>query len=254
VSNCVQLIVVLVLLFAGKSIFGLDHAGGFCKEWEESSKQEFWDLATEKHVKHYEISTNGGEVTNFVSCTDFFTEYCPGKKNGECFLQDHVQDGTVFNFEELKEFDGECLKCAKEDYKLGSIIFNAFIWCQIFNEYTSRDIFDEWNFLKGITNNWTFIYVSVFTWGAQIFLIELGGDFVKTESLTITEWLITIAVGALGAVVGMMMRFIPVKEDPATFFDNGDDLVAETPVSPKPSSDKYIKVGTDDVSAGVELT
>jgi Ca2+-transporting ATPase len=62
-----------------------------------------------------------------------------------------------------------------------------------------------------------FIGVSIFTILAQVMLVEVGGDFVKTTPLTINQWLITIALGAIGLPVGVMMRFIPVDEDPKTF-------------------------------------
>jgi hypothetical protein len=92
-------------------------------------------------------------------------------------------------------------------------------------------------------NNYIFLYVSIFTVLAQIFLIEVGGTFVKTTSLTLNQWLITIALGAIGLPVGMLMRFIPVKEDPESFFDNAETIKALN------SS----KNGEDDNEEGVEL-
>jgi hypothetical protein len=57
------------------------------------------------------------------------------------------------------------------------------------------------------------------TLGLQIFLVELGGDFVKTSPLTLTQWLITIALGWLSMPIGVLMRFIPpFHENPDTFF------------------------------------
>jgi hypothetical protein len=77
-----------------------------------------------------------------------------------------------------------------------------------------------------------FLAVSAFTFGAQIFLIELGGEFVKTSPLTIYQWLITIALGAIGLPVGVLMRYIPVKEDPNSFFDNSRVFKTSTGGSP----------------------
>jgi len=93
--------------------------------------------------------------------------------------------------------------------------------------------------------------VSAFTFGAQIFLIELGGEFVKTSPLTIEQWLITIALGAIGLPIGvLLMRFIPVKEDPNSFFDNS--RIFKTPHSavespPPMTSFAYSKVEGGDV-------
>ena len=87
--------------------------------------------------------------------------------------------------------------------------------------------------------------VSLFTVGAQIFLIEVGGTFVKTTSLTINQWLVTIALGAIGLPVGMLMRFIPVKEDPESFFDNTDTIIVTGS-----SSNSIVEAGGEE---GVEL-
>jgi len=62
--------------------------------------------------------------------------------------------------------------------------------------------------------------VTIITIGCQIFLIELGGEFVKTSHLTMYQWLVTIGLGAIGLPVGVLMRFIPVSEDPESFFDS----------------------------------
>jgi Ca2+-transporting ATPase len=44
----------------------------------------------------------------------------------------------------------------------------------------------------------------------QVFLVEIGGDFLQTSPLTISQWLITIVLGFIGIPIGMLMRLIPV--------------------------------------------
>ena len=90
--------------------------------------------------------------------------------------------------------------------------------CQLFNEYTSRRLLDELNMFSGVFSNMAFIIVSLMSLGLQIFLVQVGGDFVRTSPLTLNQWLITIGLGALGIPVGIFMRFIPIKEDPNSFF------------------------------------
>ena len=89
---------------------------------------------------------------------------------------------------------------------------------QLFNEYTSRKLYNEWNPFDGVMKNKMFLLVSIASLGLQIFLIQVGGDFVKTSPLTLYQWLITIALGFISVPIGMLMRLIPVNEDPDSFF------------------------------------
>ena len=73
-----------------------------------------------------------------------------------------------------------------------------------------------------------FLIVSFVSIGLQIFLVELGGDFVRTSPLNLTQWLITIGLGFLGVPIGILMRFIPVAEDPESFF-TANPLIKSTP-------------------------
>jgi len=128
----------------------------------------------------------------------------------------------------MKNFEEDCLTCSQKDYTHGTIMFNAFIFCQVFNEYTARKIGDDLNMFEGVWGNYVFLMVSIFTVGSQVFLVEVGDDFVQTSPLTIYQWLITIAMGAIGIPVGVLMRFIPVKEDPNSFSEQVTILSSET--------------------------
>jgi Ca2+ transporting ATPase len=57
----------------------------------------------------------------------------------------------------------------------GTILFNAFVWMQIFNEINSRKCHGERNVFKGIFNNYIFLGVIIGTTCAQIILIQFGG-------------------------------------------------------------------------------
>lgn len=94
---------------------------------------------------------------------------------------------------------------------------SRFVFCQIFNEFNARSISDEWNVFKGIMTNPIFIAVIVITIALQVFIVEVGGLFTKTSGLTPTQWVITSAIGACALPVGILMRLIPVVEDPSSF-------------------------------------
>jgi hypothetical protein len=67
--------------------------------------------------------------------------------------------------------------------------------------------------------NFAFLFVAIFTAGFQILFVEVFGKFASTSPLPWNHWLICIALGFIGVPIGMMYKFIPVKEDPNTFFD-----------------------------------
>ncbi|CAN0162222.1 unnamed protein product, partial [Laminaria digitata] len=49
-----------------------------------------------------------------------------------------------------------------------SILFNVFVFCQIFNEFNARSIFDDWNAFKGISKNPLFFAIILITTGLQV--------------------------------------------------------------------------------------
>jgi magnesium-transporting ATPase (P-type) len=208
-----QLILLLVLLFRGAQMFGV-REGVTCERYEVKGSDYFkWDPATNQ------IDT----VHGTIGCEAYKT-YC-ASKGIDCLEETRDlptgDDETAYtSLAALKKFEDICLECNKNGYVHHSIIFNTFIFCTFFNEYTMKNLFDEWNFIPSVLSNPVFLMVSAFTFGCQIFLIEMGGEFLKTSPLTLSQWGVTIALGAIGLPVGVLMRYIPVKEDPNSFFDN----------------------------------
>ena len=100
---------------------------------------------------------------------------------------------------------------------LGCFIFNVFVACQVFNEFNARSLGDKkWVFYE-LYKNSVFIGVIVVTIGLQILIVEFGGEFTSTTGLTLEHWGWSIFLGCFTTPVGVLMRFIPVKEDPKSF-------------------------------------
>lgn len=99
-----------------------------------------------------------------------------------------------------------------------TIIFNVFVFCQIFNEYNARSIDNDPNVFKGLHRNPLFLMISLVTVLGQYFLVQHGGDFVKTTPLSQDIWYKCILLASLTLPVGGLMRCIPISE-------NKDDLV-----------------------------
>ncbi|KAA3479501.1 calcium-transporting ATPase 9, plasma membrane-type-like [Gossypium australe] len=75
-------------------------------------------------------------------------------------------------------------------YKVkNSLIFNAFVMCQIFNEFNARKL-EEINCFKGVTKNYLFMGIIGFTFILQIIIIEFLGKFTSTVRLDWQLWLL----------------------------------------------------------------
>lgn len=90
-----------------------------------------------------------------------------------------------------------------------TIIFNVFVFCQVFNEINARSIDGTINVFSGMFQNFSFNAVIVFTAIVQYFLVQFGGDFVRTSPLTVEQWKLSIIVASFSLVVGVFMRFLP---------------------------------------------
>ena len=51
----------------------------------------------------------------------------------------------------------------------------------------------------------------------QVVIVEYGGKFVNTIPLSGMHWLICIALALIGIPIGIFMRFLPIKDDPANY-------------------------------------
>ncbi|EMS61094.1 Calcium-transporting ATPase 2, plasma membrane-type [Triticum urartu] len=102
------------------------------------------------------------------------------------------------------------LEGSEADTVLNTIIFNTFVFCQVFNEVTSREM-EEINVLKGMSENSIFVGVLTGTVVFQFILVQFLGDFANTTPLTQLQWLICILFGFLGMPIAAMIKLISVE-------------------------------------------
>mmetsp|Transcript_33763 Transcript_33763/g.38892 ORF Transcript_33763/g.38892 Transcript_33763/m.38892 type:complete len:149 (-) Transcript_33763:38-484(-) len=83
---------------------------------------------------------------------------------------------------------------------------------QVFNEINARKIGAfEFNVFEGFFNNWLFLFIEILTIIVQIVLVEIGGEAVKTSSLTPQQHLICIAIGVGSIVIGFLLKLLPAS-------------------------------------------
>jgi len=134
--------------------------------------------------------------------------YCVRYKNPEAHCTD--------------ENTNDCV-CEKYDYTHFSLIFNSFVFAQVFNEINSRSISNEVNVFGGLWKNPSFMMVIFLTCSLQALIIHFGGRFTLTSGLSAELWGWSILFGFLGLPIAFLGRvLLPVKEDENTFAGYAD--------------------------------
>ncbi|KAL8109624.1 calcium-transporting ATPase 4, plasma membrane-type-like isoform X1 [Apium graveolens] len=106
---------------------------------------------------------------------------------------------------------------------LDTLIFNTFVFCQVFNEINSRDM-EKINVFRGMFDSWVFMLVMVSTVAFQIIIVEYLGTFADTVPLSKELWLASIMMGAVSLPFGAVLKLIPVSPDEHPQHDGYEQL------------------------------
>ncbi|RYC56583.1 hypothetical protein CHU98_g9625 [Xylaria longipes] len=94
-----------------------------------------------------------------------------------------------------------------------SLVFNTFVWMQIFNQWNNRRLDNRFNILEGITHNYFFLGINIVVIGLQILIIFVGNTPFNISALqppqTGPQWATALILGALSIPIGMLIRLIP---------------------------------------------
>ncbi|XP_066387110.1 calcium-transporting ATPase 7, plasma membrane-type-like [Miscanthus floridulus] len=95
----------------------------------------------------------------------------------------------------------------------GTMIFNAFVLCQVFNEFNAREI-ERRNVFAGVLRNKMFLGIIAVTIAMQVLLVELLTRFAGTQRLGLAQWGVCVAIAAMSWPIGWAVKFIPVPDRP----------------------------------------
>ncbi|KAI1310719.1 hypothetical protein F5Y03DRAFT_26452 [Xylaria venustula] len=94
-----------------------------------------------------------------------------------------------------------------------TLVFNTFVWMQIFNQWNNRRLDNRFNIFEGITKNYFFLGINIVVSGLQILIIFVGSTpfniSLLNPSQTGPQWATAIVLGVLSIPVGMLIRLIP---------------------------------------------
>ncbi|KAK9417675.1 putative Calcium-transporting ATPase [Seiridium unicorne] len=92
---------------------------------------------------------------------------------------------------------------------LNTIIFNTFVWMQIFNEFNNRRLDNKFNIFEGIHRNKFFIVINCIMIGAQIAIVFVGKQVFSIKPLNGTQWAICLVLGAISLPWAVLIRLFP---------------------------------------------
>jgi Ca2+-transporting ATPase len=123
---------------------------------------------------------------------------------GQAIYQLVVTFILYFAGKSILSYDSE-----REIAQLPALVFNTFVWMQIFNALNNRRLDNRFNVFEGITHNWFFIIILLIMIGGQTMIIFVGGVAFKVTRLNGAQWGYSIVLGFLSLPVGVIVRLIP---------------------------------------------
>lgn len=108
-------------------------------------------------------------------------------------------------------FAGARIFPSYSEEELRTIIFNTFVWMQIFNEFNNRRLDNHFNIFEGIHRNQFFIFINLLMVGLQIAIVFVGGQAFSIISggISGTQWALCIVLAVLCMPYAVLVRLFP---------------------------------------------
>lgn len=90
-----------------------------------------------------------------------------------------------------------------------TLVFNVFVFMQIFKLVNSRRIDNKLNIFEGLHKNGLFMLMMAIMVAGQIIIIFFGSIAFHVERLNGVQWAISIVLGFLSIPVGIIIRLVP---------------------------------------------
>ncbi|KAJ1324930.1 putative calcium P-type ATPase [Microdochium nivale] len=144
---------------------------------------------------------------------------------------------------------------AHEEERINALVFNTFVWMQVFNQWNNRRLDNKFNILEGLLQNWFFIGINVIMCGAQVLIIFVGGVAFSIPSSTAEQppqngpqWGVALVFGVLSIPIGMLIRCVPdelVRKCVPAFIRRRRNRVPAFTVSDEEKFNEYPEVFAD---------
>ncbi|SPC62243.1 related to putative calcium P-type ATPase NCA-2 [Ustilago sp. UG-2017b] len=109
------------------------------------------------------------------------------------------------------DFAGMRLLNLTSETELSAIVFNAFVWCQLFNQINSRSLNRKLNIFSNLHMNPWFIGIMAIEIGFQVLIMFVGGVAFSVTKLTARDWGVCIIVGLVSWPLAVIIRLTPTQ-------------------------------------------
>ncbi|RPA93907.1 calcium-translocating P-type ATPase [Choiromyces venosus 120613-1] len=93
--------------------------------------------------------------------------------------------------------------------ELNTMVFNTFVWMQIFNEFNNRRLDNKFNIFENVHKNYFFLVINAIMIGGQVLIISVGGKAFSIVPIDGVQWAICVIVAAFALPWAIIVRCVP---------------------------------------------
>ncbi|BGP17703.1 plasma membrane calcium [Rhodosporidiobolus nylandii] len=101
---------------------------------------------------------------------------------------------------------------ADQENELGTLIFNAFVFSQIFNMFNARRLDRKLNVFSGVWKNPYYLVILLIMVGGQAIIVCFGGAAFHVTRIGWRDWVISIIIGFISIPIAMLLRLLVPPE------------------------------------------
>ncbi|KAF0690642.1 Aste57867_17975 [Aphanomyces stellatus] len=92
-----------------------------------------------------------------------------------------------------------------------TMVFNTFVFMQLFNEVNARRIHDELNVFQGVLRNRLYLSMTVVQMTLQACIVQFGSIAFGCVALNGWQWLVCLGIASLVLPVRLLLRCVPSR-------------------------------------------
>jgi len=93
--------------------------------------------------------------------------------------------------------------------ELDTMVFNTFVWMQIFNELNNRRLDNKFNIFEGVHRNFWFIGINCIMVAGQVMIIFVGGEAFGVTRINGWQWAVCLLCSLPCLLWAILLRLVP---------------------------------------------